>query len=364
MPFQSRGKIQLSPALISVTNPLSDAPITFSLITGPAGMSVTSGGFVSWIPVAGQEGLNAVVIEAQNVSDTDTQNFSIDVAAAPVFPPTITSTPALTGVVGIAYVYDADSTVDASGTAPIRFSLLSGPAGMTVNSGGFVTWTPVAGQEGLNGVVIEAQNAFGSDTQNFLINVGVAPSFLLSDNFNDSNFDGWTIVDEGTANAPSAWSAATGTLIQSSNILSFPSGAAVLPKPGTYAQSDAGAAWSDYVFSSTIRSNDNDVLGVMFRMQDSSNYYRFSWDQQRPGRRLVKQVGGGFTLLVEDAVPYVSGQLYNLEITVDGSTIEVQIDGMLILSAVDGDLASDTIALYSWGNQGSESDNILVEPVG
>ena len=78
----------------------------------------------------------------------------------------------------------------------------------------------------------------------------------------------------------------------------------------------------------------------------------------------MKQVGGGFTLLVEDAVPYVSGQLYNLEITVDGSTIEVQIDGMLILSAVDGDLASDTIALYSWGNQGSESDNILVEPVG
>jgi len=171
-------------------------------------------------------------------------------------------------------------------------------------------------------------------------------------------------VDEGTTNAPSAWSAATGTMIQNSNILSFPSGASVLPKPGTYAQSDAGAAWTDYVFSTTIRSNDDDALGVMFRLQDSSNYYRFSWDQQRPSRRLVKQLGGSFTLLAEDPVPYVSGQVYNLEITVDGATIEVRIDGVLILSAIDGDLASGTIALYSWGNQGSEFDNILVEPVG
>lgn len=164
---------------------------------------------------------------------TDTQNFSIDVAAAPVFRPTITSTPGLTGVVGSAYVYDADSTVAASGTAPITFLLLSGPAGMTVNAVGLVIWTPVPGQEGLNAVLIEAQNAFGTDTQNFSIDVSAAPSFLLSDNFDDGNFDGWSIVDEGTSNAPSAWSAATGTMIQSSNIFSFPADAASLPKPGT-----------------------------------------------------------------------------------------------------------------------------------
>lgn len=118
------------------------------------------------------------------------------------------------------------------------------------------------------------------------------------------------------------------------------------------------------MFSTTLQSDDNDSIGVMFRVQDSSNYYRFSWNQQRLNRRLVKQVGGSFTLLVEDAVPYVSGQVYNLEITVDGTTIEVRIDGALVLSAIDSDLASGTIGLYSWGNQGSEFDNVLVKPVG
>ena len=40
---------------------------------------------------------------------------------------------------------------------------------------------------------------------------------LLWDNFNDGNFTGWTIIDEGT-NGSSAWSVSNGSLVQSSNI--------------------------------------------------------------------------------------------------------------------------------------------------
>ena len=42
---------------------------------------------------------------------------------------------------------------------------------------------------------------------------------LLWDDFNDSNFTGWTIMDdEGTRLGPSKWSASSGALVQSSNI--------------------------------------------------------------------------------------------------------------------------------------------------
>ncbi len=58
---------------------------------------------------------------------------------------------------------------------------------------------------------------------------------LLADNFNDGNLTGWTVLDEGTEFTPSAWSAVTGTLVQSSNITSEG-----LAKPGTFALYTAG----------------------------------------------------------------------------------------------------------------------------
>ncbi len=63
---------------------------------------------------------------------------------------------------------------------------------------------------------------------------------LLADNFNDGNFTGWTVVDEGAEYGPSVWSAAAGTLVQSGNIYSAPLDGAELSKFGTYALYTAG----------------------------------------------------------------------------------------------------------------------------
>ncbi len=122
-----------------------------------------------------------------------------------------------------------------------------------------------------------------------------------------------------------------------------------------------GATWRDYRVGRWIRSDDDDAIGVMFRYQDNDNYYRFSWDAERTYRRLVKREGGVVTLLAEDAVPYVPGQTYQLEIIAQGPTLEVSIDGTQIFSVTDTSFASGTIALYSWGNQGTYFDDVLVE---
>jgi hypothetical protein len=100
---------------------------------------------------------------------------------------------------------------------------------------------------------------------------------------------------------------------------------------------------------------------VIVRYQDKDNYYRFSWDRERAYRRLVKREKGVFTLLAEDSVPYVPGQTYKVEIVAQGTTLEVWIDGIRIFDVQDASVSGGTIALYSWYNQGSYFDNVLVK---
>jgi hypothetical protein len=118
--------------------------------------------------------------------------------------------------------------------------------------------------------------------------------------------------------------------------------------------------WADYAVSLKMWSKDDHALGVMFRYQDGNNYYRFSWDKERAYRRLVKRQGGAFTLLAEDAVPYVSGRVYQVAIVADGTTLEVWIDGARIFSVTDASFREGSMALYTWGNQGGYLDDVVV----
>jgi hypothetical protein len=115
---------------------------------------------------------------------------------------------------------------------------------------------------------------------------------LLSDDFEDGNFNGWNIVDEGTEDDPSVWAVVAGALEQSSNIFSFPAGAGIepaeLPKQGTYAWYGNGLGWTDYQVTVPLVSTDVSAIGVMVHFTDANNYYRFSMDQGREYRRLVK----------------------------------------------------------------------------
>jgi len=184
----------------------------------------------------------------------------------------------------------------------------------------------------------------------------VTHEVLLSDNFDDGNFTGWTMIDDaGTASGPSSWSAASGSLLQTS-----PIGSNDAAKLGTFALYTKGS-WRDYKVTLKMRSTDDDALGVMFRFQDRDNYYRFAWDQERPGRHLLKRENGVFKVLAEDSVPYVSGRTYLLEIIVRGNALEVSVDGVLIFAVTDTSFDGGTVALFSWFNQGSYFDDILVE---
>ncbi|MHC4739925.1 MAG: putative Ig domain-containing protein, partial [Planctomycetota bacterium] len=87
--------------------------------------------------------------------------------------PSITSTPVIKATVNELYSYD----VDATGIPDPNYSLMTAPAGMTINAiTGVIDWTPTEAQIGVKAVVVEATNSKGSDIQTFGIEVdGVTP---------------------------------------------------------------------------------------------------------------------------------------------------------------------------------------------
>jgi hypothetical protein len=178
---------------------------------------------------------------------------------------------------------------------------------------------------------------------------------LLSKNFNDANFAGWTIIDEGADQGPSAWSANTGALVQSKNIGSKSTG-----QFGTYALYTKGS-WTDYWVTLKMRSSDSNSIGAMFRYVDNKNYYRFSWNVQEGLRRLEKIQNGVPTVLAKDSVRHVVGRTYQLEVLVQGSMLHVLIDSAQVFSVRDSSFNGGTIALYSGYNQGSLFDDVVVQ---
>ena len=164
---------------------------TYSLTTSPTGMTINSAtGVIDWTPTEAQLGLNAVVVEAANASGTDTQSFNVDVAGVA---PSITSTPITNVNVNQLYTYD----VNATGIPEPTYSLITAPAGMTINSAtGVIDWTPTEAQLGLNAVTVVAGNGEEpNDTQSFSIAV------MLLDNFNDNRRSAmWRLFVEDYSN--------------------------------------------------------------------------------------------------------------------------------------------------------------------
>jgi hypothetical protein len=88
-----------------------------------------------------------------------------------VSPPQIISTPLTQGTVGQLYQYD----VDASGDPIPTFDFVSAPQGMTIETrSGLIKWVPASNGE--YAVEVQAENAAGSDSQNFTLKIIQPPT--------------------------------------------------------------------------------------------------------------------------------------------------------------------------------------------
>jgi len=184
----------------------------------------------------------------------------------------------------------------------------------------------------------------------------------FTDDFNDGEMDGWTV-----GGLLGSWtvSAEEGVLRQNSNDFGGSEGAEG-SYLGTYVTA-GGPSWRDYDFMARVRPVDNDGIGLIFRYEDSSNYYRFLWvgDESSTGplRRLDRIKGGVQTVLKSDggeAARYDPGRWYNLEASLDGDVIGVYIDGVLWGEVRDGEIESGGVGLFSYAQVGVEFDDVVV----
>jgi hypothetical protein len=165
------------------------------------------------------------------------------------------------------------------------------------------------------------------------------------------------IVDaEDAAAGPSLWEADGGTLRQTSDINAPEAGVSFA---GTFARA-GNPAWRDVQIYARLRSDDDDAIGVMFRVIDDDNYYRFSMDAERSYRRLIKKVAGVVSTLWQDSVAYTVGQTYDLSIRAAGSELRAHLNGTSLFTVHDSDLRDGRIAFYSWSNTGAHFERALV----
>ena len=207
--------------------------------------------------------------------------------------------------------------------------------------------------------------------------VGVSAQPLpFYDGFEDGDFEGWTVVtDPEPQSGPADWSVRNGMLVQSSNIWSYE--AVELETKyhlGTHVVTgDAG--WADYSFNAVVRSTDNDGVGLIFRYQDSGNYYRVllmndpAWSGRdasgtpfnSPVRRIQKFEDGEPIILAEAKVDsaYPAGY-FSLSVDVRSDSIRAFLNGEPILAASDDSYVSGGIGLLSYANTGAYYDSVSV----
>lgn len=301
-------------------------------------------GYVQFSDAAG----TSVLVDALKFDPVESAAVTIDTESLP------------NANVGLAY---SAELVVSGGALPCGWWLAAGalPDGLDLDAAtGRITGSPSAEGRYDFTVAVTCSDAL-QDTAALSITVEPAVPTLLVDDFNATELSGWTIVDEGWDAGPSRWALVDGELREDSDITDRTGGdAGDLPKLGTYVRYDAGSSWIDYRASLRLRSSDDDAIGVMFRVQDADNYYRFSMDRQRGYRRLVKKVDGVYTLLAQDGVAFVQGRDYAVEIGAEGTALTVRIDGAVVFSVTDADIAGGTIGLYNWANNGAFFDDVAV----
>ncbi|MBL8823222.1 MAG: tandem-95 repeat protein [Planctomycetia bacterium] len=147
-------------------------PLTFALVNGPTGLTVSSSGWVTWTPSAGQLGTHQVQLRVSDGQGAEAfQQFTLSVAASvPNSDPVLTGTPRTQVRIGDQY-FTQFTGWDAEGD-PLHYSLPSAPAGMSINNEGQITFIPDAGQFGSHSVTVRVEDGQGGSAEkSFVLNV-------------------------------------------------------------------------------------------------------------------------------------------------------------------------------------------------
>lgn len=186
----------------------------------------------------------------------------------------------------------------------------------------------------------------------------------------------WEVHDKGKVNTPSKWEVhqvgATPSryLTQTSNIKSDDDTNPL--KPGTIllfgndpaldpGHEEQPSNWTDYRLSVFLSATGVGAIGVVFRYQDSDNYYRFSLDRNEKCRRLVSVVGGNLKILTQDDFTYEVQHDYLITVEAIAGALRVYQDGALIFEITGAALLNGSMGLYCYDNAEARYNDVRVD---
>lgn len=172
---------------------------------------------------------------------------------------------------------------------------------------------------------------------------------VWSDDFEDGNIDGWTIIDAAPGQQ-SNWYLEDGYLIQTSNI-----GAELL---GTDAVA-GDVSWTDYTMVTDLAVTDDDYIGVMVRYQDPDNYYRLLISSQSSIIRFDKRLNGTFENLYRLDMMWPKCRI-EVAIDVRGSNMTIFLDKHKMFTVNDSSIPNGKIGFVSYYNTGAFFNEVAV----
>ncbi len=124
-------------------------------------------------------------------------------------------------------------------------------------------------------------------------------------------------------------------------------------------------SWSNYEYEATLKSTDNDGLGVVFYYQNDQNHYRVVLDAETNTRQLVKVADGVQTVLASETGGTPWSRDFDIKVAVVDGEINVFLDGRNLFGTVvdTAPLAGGTVGFYSNGQRSSQFDNVAVNKV-
>ena len=147
--------VKLTSQLIARDGDLPAQKLTFSLVSGPRGLTLSAGGLLEWTPAEDQgPSTNKVVVRVSDDAPTpasSTVTFSVTVREAnspPVFPGTNLNVAAQSKLAVALQATDSDLPAQS-----LSYRLEGGPAGLTISTNGLLEWTPAASLANTTNVV-------------------------------------------------------------------------------------------------------------------------------------------------------------------------------------------------------------------
>lgn len=188
---------------VSATDPEASA-VSFTLVAGPDGMSITQSNQLTWQIGATDAGEYLVLVEAADQSGNTSQQGYYLVVGDVNLAPEITSAAITVAEIGQEYSYQVVATDPDQDQ--LTYSLSQSPPTMAINSQtGLLSWTPSLADSGDHTVTVVVSDGTASDTQTYTLTAAqfgeaiitlpaVDAAGYISDFVKDANYQGADIT--------------------------------------------------------------------------------------------------------------------------------------------------------------------------